>query len=183
MDKILITGTGRCGTTFLIKLFSFLGFHTGFNRKNYATYISPNCNSGMERTYNEKYHVVKNPNFMINIEHIVRDPAVRIKQVIIPIRDLAMSAKSRASHGINQAGGLINATDGATQLQFYKHMISNYIFHMCKHNIPTVFIDFDKMVTDKHYLFEKLQPLMEEKRVSFETFSQVYDEVTLSSKP
>jgi hypothetical protein len=25
--------------------------------------------------------------------------------------------------------------------------------------------------------------LMEEKRVSFETFSQVYDEVTLSSKP
>ena len=29
MEKILITGTGRCGTTFLIKLFSFLGYNTG----------------------------------------------------------------------------------------------------------------------------------------------------------
>ena len=183
MDKILITGTGRCGTTFLIKLFSFLGFNTGFNRHNYTTYISPNCNSGMERTYNENYRVVKNPNFMINIEYIAQDPAVRIKQVIIPMRNLTMSAKSRASHGINQAGGLINATDEASQLQFYKHMISNYIFYMCKYNIPTVFIDFDQMVTNKTYLFEKLQSLLDEKKISFDKFSQVYDEVTLSSKP
>ena len=35
MEKILITGTGRCGTTFLIKLFSFLDFDTGYNRDNY----------------------------------------------------------------------------------------------------------------------------------------------------
>jgi hypothetical protein len=34
-EKILITGTGRCGTTFLIKLFTFLGFDTGFDKTNY----------------------------------------------------------------------------------------------------------------------------------------------------
>lgn len=34
-DKIYITGIGRCGTTFLIKLFSFLNFDTGYNKENY----------------------------------------------------------------------------------------------------------------------------------------------------
>ena len=34
--KILITGTGRSGTTFLIKLFTFLGFDTGFDKKNFS---------------------------------------------------------------------------------------------------------------------------------------------------
>ena len=32
---LLISGTGRAGTTFLIKIFSFLGFDTGFNELNY----------------------------------------------------------------------------------------------------------------------------------------------------
>ena len=50
MEKILITGTGRCGTTFLIKLFSFLDFNTGYNRNNYKLSIYSNCNSGMERS-------------------------------------------------------------------------------------------------------------------------------------
>ena len=39
MEKILITGTGRCGTTFLIKLFSFLEFDTGFTKNDYNKYI------------------------------------------------------------------------------------------------------------------------------------------------
>ena len=59
MEKILITGTGRCGTTFLIKLFSFLDFNTGYNRNNYKLSIFSNCNSGMERNYNEKYYIIK----------------------------------------------------------------------------------------------------------------------------
>jgi hypothetical protein len=51
MNKILITGTGRCGTTFLIKLFSFLNFNTGFNKDNYKVFIFSNCNSGLEKNY------------------------------------------------------------------------------------------------------------------------------------
>lgn len=57
MEKILITGTGRSGTTFLIKLFSFLNFNTGYNKNNYKQYISNNCNSGMERNYKENYYI------------------------------------------------------------------------------------------------------------------------------
>jgi hypothetical protein len=43
------TGTGRCGTTFLMKLFTLLNFDTGFSKENYTDSISSSCNSGMEK--------------------------------------------------------------------------------------------------------------------------------------
>jgi len=39
MEKYLNSGTGRCGTTFLIKLFSFLDYDTGYNMENYNNHI------------------------------------------------------------------------------------------------------------------------------------------------
>ena len=39
------------------------------------------------------------------------------------------------------------------------------------------------MINDKTYLFNKLKCILDEKNIDFETFSCVYDEVSLSSKP
>lgn len=182
MEKILITGTGRCGTTFLIKLFSFLDFHTGYNRNNYKLSISSNCNSGMERNYKDNYYILKNPTFISNIENIVKDKSIIIKNIIIPIRDLKKSAESRVKHG-NANGGLWNANDELSQIDFYKDILTNYIFISTKYNINTIFIDFDKMINDKTYLFNKLKSILDEKNIDLETFSCVYDEVSRSSKP
>jgi hypothetical protein len=182
MDKILITGTGRCGTTFLIKLFSFLDYNTGYNKNNYIEYIYNNCNSGMERNYNENYYILKNPTFISNIENIVKDTSIIIKTVIIPIRELKISAISRTKY-LNQKGGLWNATDELSQITFYKDILTNYIYIMTKYDINTIFIDFDKMINDKTYLFYKLKNILDEKNIDFETFSNIYDEVSLTSKP
>lgn len=182
MEKILITGTGRCGTTFLIKLFSFLGFNTGYNRDNYKNYISENCNSGMERRYNENYYIVKNPIFMHNINYIVQDSSVKIKYVIIPIRDLKHSAMSRVKNG-NNNGGFVNAINETTQLQYYKDILTNYLYCMTKYELNTIFIDFDKMVKYPHYLFDKLKVILDEKSINYERFYAVYNEVTSISKP
>jgi len=81
MEKILITGTGRCGTTFLIKLFSFLNFNTGYDRNNYKLSISSNCNSGMERSYKDNYNVLKKPEFIADIENISKDTSITIKML------------------------------------------------------------------------------------------------------
>ncbi len=183
MEKTLITGTGRCGTTFLIKLFSFLDFNTGYNRNNYKLNIFSNCNSGMERNYKEKYNVLKNPRFMEDIENIAKDTSITIKNVIIPIRELKMSAKSRVNHGIGARGGLWNAKDESSQIDFYKNILTNYIVISTKYDIKTIFIDFDKMINDKTYLFNKLKNILDEKNIDLNTFSRVYDEVSLSSKP
>jgi hypothetical protein len=182
MEKILITGTGRCGTTFLIKLFSFLDFDTGYTRSNYSLYIVPDCNSGMERNYKDNYYILKNPKFIDNIENIIKDTSIKIKNIIIPIRDLKMSANSRIKNG-NENGGLWNATDELSQINFYKNILANYIVISTKYNINTIFIDFDKMINDKTYLFNKLKNILDEKNIDLETFTSVYDEVSLSSKP
>ncbi len=182
MEKILITGTGRCGTTFLIKLFSFLDFNTGYDRTNYKKSISSNCNSGMERNYTANYYILKSPLFINNIEDIVKDTSIKIKTVIIPIRDLKMAANSRVKYEKSN-GGLWNATDELSQINFYKNILTNYIVISTKYNINTIFIDFDKMINDKIYLFNKLKNILDEKNIDLETFSGVYDEVSISSKP
>jgi len=181
MEKILITGTGRCGTTFLIKLFSFLGFDTGFNRDNYKLYIASNCNSGMERNYKENYYILKNPRFMLNIEHILKDKSIIIKKVIVPLRDLNSSASSRVKYGKSE-GGLWFASDMLSQINFYQKILTNYIMIATKYDINTIFIDFDKMINDKIYLFNKLKMILDEKGIGLEYFSLVYEEVSLTCK-
>jgi len=182
MEKILITGTGRCGTTFLIKLFTFLNFDTGFDRNNYKSTISSNCNSGMERQYNEKHYIIKNSTFMQDIEKIFNDTSIILKYVIVPIRDLNESAKSRNKYQ-NQCGGLWNATDELSQIKFYKDILTNYICISTKYDLNTIFIDFEKMTNDKIYLFNKLKNILDEKNIDLDTFTNIYDEVSLSSKP
>ncbi len=180
MEKILITGTGRCGTTFLIKLFTFLEFDTGFNINNYSNYIFNNCNSGMELNIDSENYILKNPEFILNIHNIIDNH--KIKFVIIPIRDLILSAKSRVNN-CNETGGLWNAIDEEEQIVFYNKIIANYIYIMTKYDIPTIFIDFDKMISDEEYLFNKLKIILDEKNINFEFFSNMYKIASETSRP
>ncbi len=180
MEKILITGTGRCGTTFLIKIFSFLNFDTGFTIDNYNDYIHENCNAGMEKGWRENHYILKNPTFIEKIDIINKE--IKIKEVIIPIRDYNLSALSRKSNN-NDNGGLWNARNEKEQLLFYQKIMSNYLFIMTKNDIKTIFLDFDRMVKDKEYLYNKLEHIFKEKEINFEEFAKVYDYASESSKP
>ncbi len=183
MEKIYISGTGRCGTTFLIKIFSFLDFDTGFTRDTYEKNICKKCNAGMEYTYNSKDYIIKNPYILNNIDIILKDENIKIKTIIIPIRKYIDAANSRVKNGLKKRGGLWNATDLESQITFYNKLIANYIYYMTKYNINTIFLDFDQMINDKEYLFNKLKKILDEKNITFELFSSVYNEVTLTSKP
>ena len=180
--KILITGTGRSGTTFLVKLFTILGYDTGFNKNNYVNYISKKCNSGLETYIYDKFYILKNPNFIRDIESILNEYKEQIKQVIIPIRNYKDSAKSRESNGYEN-GGWWGAYTVEEQEVFYYKLIAKYVYYMTKFDINTTFLDFDRMTTDKHYLYEKLKSIFDEKNVSFEMYSQAYEEASVTSKP
>jgi hypothetical protein len=182
MEKILITGTGRCGTTFLIKLFTFLDFDTGFTKENYKKFIPMNCNAGMEKNYKENHYILKNPDFLINMNSIIQDNRIQIKYVILPIREYNSAAESRASHGKSRGGLVWGAKDMLTQLVVFHKSMANYIRLMTIHEIPTIFLDFEKMTMDKNYLFNKLKPILDEKNVGFDLFSDVYNEVTATSR-
>jgi hypothetical protein len=136
----------------------------------------------MERKYTENFYILKSPTFMSNIKTIIEDTSVIIKTIIIPIRDFKLSAISRIKNN-KIAGGLWNATDELSQIQYYKDILTNYICIMTKYDLNTIFIDFDKMVIDKKYLFDKIKNILDEKNIDFETFSNAYDEASISSKP
>lgn len=182
MNKIYITGTGRCGTTFLIKLFTFLKFNTGYTKENYMRSISSNCNSGMERNYKDKFHVLKNPNFINQVETILEDKTIHVEAFIIPVREYKASASSRVKHG-KGCGGLWNATDEKSQINFYHSVMAEYIYHMVKHEIKTIFLDFDAMVKDKQYLFDKLSPILSKNDIDHTTFCTAHDEASNTSAP
>jgi hypothetical protein len=190
MDRILITGTGRSGTTFLMKLFTFLGFDTGFTRENYTNDIFKNCNSGMEKEFGySKFYISKSPLFINNMENIIKDTTLNIKYVIIPIRNYKDSAVSRSkitrrnSTTGGTKGGLWNASNEIEQIRYYYKIMAEYIQIMTKYDINTVFLNFERMVKDEQYLFDKLKPILAEKNINFATFSKSYKEAESTSKP
>jgi hypothetical protein len=189
MEKTLVTGTGRSGTTFLIKLFSFLGFDTGFDRNNYERHIAKNCNAGMEHNAHParaKHAVLKSPLYMRDIRSIFQSKDLRLKRVIIPVREYGAATASRRKNA-GKAGGWFNAGNEEDQLRFFHRIVAEYVYYMTKYDVPTIFLDFERMVTDKEYLYRMLDPMLRErdggKGTDFQTFSAVYDEVSAISKP
>ena len=172
MGKIVITGTGRCGTTFLVKLFSFLGKDTGFTRETYEKHIAKNCNSGLEMRLDSGHDVIKNPEFMNQLTALAKSNP---RCVIVPIREYSDAAASRARHGFGH-GGLWHAQNQQQQVAYYNKIMAGYMLAMAKHDIPTIFLDFVRMTTDKQYLYNKLINVLD--GVKFEVFAKVYDEVS-----
>ena len=181
-SKILISGTGRAGTTFLIKIFSFLGFDTGFNELNYNNYIFKNCNAGMEFNYTSNHYILKNPTFITQIQDIIKYN-INIEYMIIPIRDYNDSAKSRFKNGIRAGGMIGDSIDEDSQVLYYNKIMSKYLYYMSKYDIPTIFINFEKMISDKLYLYNKLKIVLDKKNISVDNFYKYYDVATESSKP
>jgi len=172
MKTIVITSTGRSGTTFLIILYSLLGFKTGFDDKNIKKYIYTNCNSGLEKGKGEigKFEVIKNPLFLNQMSLLNTS---QISWVIIPIRDFIKSAKSREYYN-KKAGGLIgNAKNWSEQVKVYNNSMARYIQDMVKHDLNTVFLDFEKMTSDCEYLYNKIKNTFT-KEIQFEFFKECY---------
>lgn len=155
--SVLITSTGRSGTTFLIILYTILGFYTGYSVDEIPRCLYTKCNSGMERDIQDigKFSVIKNPIFLKNMAKINSN---YIHTVVIPIRNFERSAKSREYYK-NFEGGLIdNATNYKEQIVIYNDYIATFIQQMVLHELPTIFIDFEKMIKDPVYLYNKLLP-------------------------
>jgi hypothetical protein len=180
MEKILISGTGRCGTTFLIKLFTFCNLDTGFTRDNYAASVFENCNSGMELPITSQHYILKNRAFISDIKDIAN--TINIKHMIIPIRNFEESAKSRVKNGY-ACGGLWGSNDLESQINFYNKIMANYVFYMVKYSINTIFIDFDRMITDSEYLYELLKPILIAHNVDIDTYNNAYSISNDTSKP
>lgn len=180
--KVIISGTGRCGTTFLMMLFTFLGFDTGFTKQNFKAHVDSTSRAGMETKLNTPHYIVKNPQFIEEdyLKYIINNN-IPVKYFIIPIRKYSESAESRANLK-TPLGGLWKANTKESQELFYDKLMSTFLFYSVKNDFNVIFLDFERMTKNKKYLYEMLLPILKEKTISFEKFSIEYDECSVHAK-
>lgn len=156
-SKILITGTGRAGTTFLVRLFTLLGMDTGYAPDTMENHIWKHCNAGLERPIGHRTLVVKNPTFLTQLATFHRTMNLF---VIIPLRELEESAASRARNGKNP-GGLWGSANKEEQVEAYETMMMRALMDIVQNDIQHVFLDFRRMIASWEYVYETLRPMME----------------------
>lgn len=193
---IVITGTGRAGTTFLVELLTHLGLDTGFRPDEMASKKNKEARAGLEYDIREKNcpFVVKSPFFCDYAEEVISRDDIVIQHVFVPIRDLHAAAESRryvVTSSISKLpfakyltpilnpskfdGGLVNtrSIDPGRQEEALLSQVYKLMLAMSDTTIPITFMRYPRIVKDGSYLFEKLTPILAD--VSFEFFCATFN--------
>ena len=179
---LVIAGTGRSGTTFLVRYLTAMGLDTHLSRRGENAWVDDDAQAGLEDfpldpTAGDLPYVIKNPMLYEFVEQVIEDRTMTIDGVIIPVRNLHEATVSRMvlerrslyqhlpwlAHmdkawetSGNVPGGLIyslGALDEARTLSMGLHVL---IERLVQADVPMVFLDFPRIIEDSDYLFEKL---------------------------
>jgi hypothetical protein len=179
---IIISGTGRAGTTFLVQLLTELGLDTGFP-KDQA--IDTNSRAGMEldlRDPNSPY-VVKSPWLCDYLDELLEASDVVVEHAIIPVRDLYAAAQSRR-HVASTApedpagvpGGLWHTKNPQDQETILTGQLYKLIYALARHDVPVSLLFFPRFVNDPEYLFGKLNFLLGD--IEYNAFRKAFQTVS-----
>jgi hypothetical protein len=164
--KVIISGTGRSGTTFLVQLLTELGLDTGINGRNRDRKYFKNCNAGLEHNLldDETPYIVKNPALCTRLAAALATGRFVIDHAYIPVRNLDDATASRIDvGGANGSvpGGLWGTAQASAQRAVLAEMFHELVHTLVSHDIPMTFIGFPRMVTDPEYTRAKLCFLVE----------------------
>ena len=196
IHKMVIAGTGRAGTTFLVQLLTALGIETGF--KDIHDGVYENCHAGMEKDIREPSspYIVKSPSLCDTLAEVMASGNYVIDHLFIPIRDLEAAAMSRISvssqaqgtqskwrqrligkfkHKKAVPGGLIDTDNPQEQLPILAEKLYRLIYAVSLFDIPHTLLHFPKLTQDPRYLYQKLAPIVGD--MDYPRFKNVFDYV------
>jgi hypothetical protein len=187
---LIISGTGRAGTTFLVQLLTELGLDTGF--ANSHAQIYENANAGMEfdiRNPNAPY-IIKSPGLCDYLDDALQGDEIIVDYAIIPMRDLYSAAQSRR-HVTSKAdpnlavvpGGLwptekIGSQEAKDQEWILAEKLYKLMYTLAKHDIPVFLLLFPRFAGDPEYLYQKLKFIVAD--IPYDTFLRAFQAI---SKP
>ena len=164
--KLIITGTGRAGTTFLVQLLTRLGFDTGYSAgalERDRDYFE-HCCAGPEHHLDDHRapYVVKNPELCDRLLEILRQGRIVIDHAIIPVRSLEDAARSRIRvGGTGQTpGGLWGTSQPEHQKAVLAEKFHDLVQTITTHEIPHTFLEFPRFVNDADYTRRQLAWLL-----------------------
>jgi hypothetical protein len=183
---IIISGTGRAGTTFLVQLLTALGVDTGFSDLTSAVF--PACHAGMEWDLRQPDapYVVKSPWLCDYLDEALDAGGMVIEHALVPIRDLFSAAESRRVVTARNApadvpkktgipGGLWHTDTPEEQEQVLTRQLYKLMHTLARRDIPLTLLDFPRMVHDADYLYGKVACALN--GVSSEKFREVFEQV------
>jgi hypothetical protein len=182
---LLIAGTGRAGTSFLVRYLDALGLDTHLSRGS-DVFWSDAANAGLEdlplvQERDNLPYVVKSPWIGEFINQILREDEFTIDAVLIPIRDLEDAASSRVILELQNIyeksnwmlsmdqtwdewgvtpGGVVYSLDPVDQERLLAVKFVRLIQSLVRANVKLVLLDFPRIVEDPVYLFSKLSDLL-----------------------
>lgn len=176
---LIISGTGRAGTTFLVQLLTELGLDTGFRAPGDGLF--EHCDAGMEWDFHAEHlpYVLKSPFLCLVLDRLLEERDIVIDHAIVPMRELSAAAESRrdvtrrtppsaAPAGEDVPawaadlvpGGLIPTRRGETQEAALSRMFHDLVLTLTRRRIPTTFLEFPRLVRDDRYLYEQIAPAL-----------------------
>lgn len=211
MDKIhhhlLIAGTGRSGTSFLVKYFTGLGLDTHLSRNPSNTSWNEEANAGLEdipltAIHQNLPYVIKTPWLYQFVDQVLSEKNIKLDAVIIPVRDLTEAAASRTILEMKSIfknipwmqemddtwesfaytpGGVIFSLDPLDQARLLATDFHHLIHKLVKADIPIVFLEFPKFIDDGNYLFHKIKHLLPAHAQTID-FKKIHNELSDLSK-
>jgi hypothetical protein len=184
---LIISGTGRAGTTFLVQLFTSLGLETGFS--DCSSGISPNCNAGLEHDIRQPGapYVVKSPWMCDYLDDVLESGEIVVDHAIVPMRDLYAAAESRRdvvrrepAHSTTPPdaviGGLWHTREPEKQEVVLAQQFHKLLLALAKHSIPTTLLLFPRFVRHPDYLYDRIRPLLG--GITYGVFRESFREVS-----
>lgn len=164
--KVVITGTGRAGTTLLVQVLDHLGLDTGMAEGRLSPY-GPAVRAGLESRVDDPDAptVVKDMTLGFRLRELLESGQVDIGHVIIPDRRLDVAAASRiraADYGRRPFGrgsltGTMLATEQAKVLAELRREIVSVLEDF---GIPYTILEFPRFATDAAYTHDALAPVL-----------------------
>lgn len=193
IQHVVITGTGRSGTSFLVELMTHLGFDTGYSPDDVYSKKHKIARAGLEADIRQAHvpYIVKDPNFCDYVAEVVSRDDIVIEHVIVPFRDLHAAAESRrfvhektlATYPLHKRirrffkkkriiGGLWHTSNKSAQEEILLKQVYKLFFALSNTDIPVTLMQYPRIIMDPEYLYRKLNPVLG--ALSYEVFKQTF---------
>lgn len=174
--RILICGTGRAGTSFLVRLLTRLGYDTGYTPEKDG--YDPDQRAGCEletnlwdtqAAWDRLPRIVKSP-YLSEFLQVVPVP---IEHVLIPVRDLAEVAQSRIDAGV------FWGTDEHPTAEKMAEKLGLAVAACMTRSIPFTLMQFPRLIEDARYCLHVLRGPLVDLRYGkkLDAFEKVHAEV------
>ncbi|KWF29274.1 hypothetical protein [Burkholderia pseudomultivorans] len=180
---LVIAGTGRAGTTFLVQYLTACGLETQLT-KYPEERLDPFANAGLEHLPGEDTdlpYVIKSAWLHEFIERLLSRTDTTIDAVIVPMRDIVEAATSRVTLELRARlghdeiadectlwetwgttpGGVVYSLNPMDQARLLAMGFHHVVHALVKREIPIIFLDFPRLIEDGAYLYGRLATILD----------------------